>query len=537
MKRAHISGLLLAAVMPLAVFSIAAASEQGGEDLVRLDDQESSGTDDSPPGGDPGGSQSAPSSGSSFGTHEGTGGIQNDSMTAEAVSAFDAEQIETAEVSGEIPDETESDDASLIVDDTQQTDDAGVSGMSGVLIWSYKDHVLTISGSGPMMDFTVTDDDDGTVTVTDPQWSDYADEIRSIVVNEGVTAIGDGAFRGMPDDPSEEESKYPKLSDVMLADSVKRIGDEAFAGDPKLKNVQLGRGVTNIGRNAFAGCAAADVTIPGSVRTIGSDAFDETDSVRYDASLFEDLEEKAYFSLVPVTMSGEEDYSEAYEVLGRINREREMAGVSALTMDRELLQAAMLRGYETILSFGHMRPCGLKCFSLFPEESGEDGENIARTRSGDGEADRLMDGMMDSEGNRDNILSDAYSSIGVGCVRAGDVIYCVACFSGAPAEEAKTEADPSAGSSRDIYAGWGVLQDTLQFRAESRSLRVGESTETRAEVPGGFLRNFSMESSSPGVARAEGSLIRALSEGSAVITLRTPGGCPVRRTCRVKVVE
>lgn len=54
--------------------------------------------------------------------------------------------------------------------------------------WSYADNVLTITGTGSTFDF-----DDG--NITDP-WTAIRDQITTVNIGSGVTALGDGIFQG-----------------------------------------------------------------------------------------------------------------------------------------------------------------------------------------------------------------------------------------------------------------------------------------------------------------------------------------------------
>ena len=75
--------------------------------------------------------------------------------------------------------------------------------------WELKDGILTISGSGTVGDFK---------SDTDAPWYDERTTIKNIVVEEGITRIGDLAFYGCTNAQS-----------VTIPDSVESIGIEAFS--------------------------------------------------------------------------------------------------------------------------------------------------------------------------------------------------------------------------------------------------------------------------------------------------------------------
>ena len=80
--------------------------------------------------------------------------------------------------------------------------------------WALSDGVLSISGNGDMYDFTVTAA--ATWEGTAP-WFDNRAEISEVIVYDGVTSIGNEAFRG-----------FLKLERVSIPDSLIRIGNSAF---------------------------------------------------------------------------------------------------------------------------------------------------------------------------------------------------------------------------------------------------------------------------------------------------------------------
>ena len=117
------------------------------------------------------------------------------------------------------------------------------------------DGTLTISGTGEMADYSGSDNF--------VPWIAAKEYIQSVVIESGVTSIGDGAFYGCT-----------VLTSVTIPGSVTDIGGGAFEGCIGLTRVVLPHGVTSIGMYAFDRCSAlTDVTIPNSVTMIGDGAF------------------------------------------------------------------------------------------------------------------------------------------------------------------------------------------------------------------------------------------------------------------------
>ena len=102
---------------------------------------------------------------------------------------------------------------------------------------------LTISGSGNIFVYQLQY---GFPSKVDTPWDDYYKDIKRIVINEGITQIGDYAF-----------SNCSSAESVSIPDSVTRIGLYAFLNCSGLKNVTLSENITYVGTyNAFAGCTS-----------------------------------------------------------------------------------------------------------------------------------------------------------------------------------------------------------------------------------------------------------------------------------------
>ena len=95
-------------------------------------------------------------------------------------------------------------------------------------------------------------------------------EVKDLVIPNGVTSIGDGAFYGCS-----------SLSSVTIPNSVTGIGWSAFSGCSGLTSVTIPNSVTSIGYWAFYGCSGlTSVTIPNSVTSIGAGAFKDCEGLK-----------------------------------------------------------------------------------------------------------------------------------------------------------------------------------------------------------------------------------------------------------------
>jgi len=133
---------------------------------------------------------------------------------------------------------------------------AQTSGTCGPnLTWTYSSQTLTISGYGDMTNYSVNG--------SDAPWEIFSLSIRQVILPDGITSIGTGAF-----------ANFAYLSSITIPNSVTSIGDWAFAFCSAMTSVTMSENVTSIGSVAFGNCyKLKNITIPGSVVSIGSHAF------------------------------------------------------------------------------------------------------------------------------------------------------------------------------------------------------------------------------------------------------------------------
>ena len=111
-------------------------------------------------------------------------------------------------------------------------------GTCGVnLTWQLVDSTLTISGNGKMYDYTLY--------YGSRPWDAYRDNIKILVINSGVTAIGEHAFH---------QSFF--LRSVTIPNSVTKLGRDAFFACSSLTTIDISNYILEIGRDAFAACSS-----------------------------------------------------------------------------------------------------------------------------------------------------------------------------------------------------------------------------------------------------------------------------------------
>lgn len=143
--------------------------------------------------------------------------------------------------------------------------------------------VLTISGNGAMKNYYYT-------SSLNAPWHSYGSQIKTVVISNGVTSIGEYAFYlcsltsiSIPESVTSIGNyafHRSGLASISIPDGVEKVGSSAFQGCFNLSNVSIGRGVTEIESSLFSGCSSlTSVTIPDGVTSIGWYAFYDCSSL------------------------------------------------------------------------------------------------------------------------------------------------------------------------------------------------------------------------------------------------------------------
>ena len=111
--------------------------------------------------------------------------------------------------------------------------------------------VLTISGTGRI--------------AGDRQWNAYETIVKTIVIQDGITSIGEWTFNG-----------FKNLTDITIPNSVATIEKGAFASCTSVTNITIPNSVVSIEQAAFSGCLSlSSIDIPDSVTNLEMQAFSE----------------------------------------------------------------------------------------------------------------------------------------------------------------------------------------------------------------------------------------------------------------------
>lgn len=132
-----------------------------------------------------------------------------------------------------------------------------------------KTGIMYISGFGEMKDEKVIN-----------KWKKSSFLPDKIVIGSGITSIADRAFANYEED-EVHTTQYDKplcfgeVKEVVLPDTIKSIGTEAFENCKKLKKINLPKGLETISPRAFYGCKILDdIIIPASLSHISNEAFE-----------------------------------------------------------------------------------------------------------------------------------------------------------------------------------------------------------------------------------------------------------------------
>ena len=144
--------------------------------------------------------------------------------------------------------------------------------------------VLTITGSGAMKDYPRYENQR-------PDWYlNHKDSIRSVVLDNKITHIGDYAFDGCTSIKSVRYTGYTGNAGVALPESVTTIGVHAFSDTGVTGTLKLPEHLTEIASLAFYHCRKlnGELKLPDTVKEIGGFAFNRcgfTGKLKLPASL------------------------------------------------------------------------------------------------------------------------------------------------------------------------------------------------------------------------------------------------------------
>lgn len=92
----------------------------------------------------------------------------------------------------------------------------------------------------------------------EPPWYTWREMSEHLIIEEGITGIGGGAFLG-----------FSKLKTLVIADTVTHIDTMAFESCVNLRSIHLSRNLLNIKTGAFSSCGMQQIQLPEKIKSIG----------------------------------------------------------------------------------------------------------------------------------------------------------------------------------------------------------------------------------------------------------------------------
>ena len=135
-------------------------------------------------------------------------------------------------------------------------------GQEGNIYWEYNNSTRTLT-------ISPVEGTDSSMSDYPESWYDYRSDIKTVIIENGVSSIGRYAFKDC----------YV-LTSVEIPNSVTSIGSSAFSNCNNLTSIEIPNSVTSIGSSTFYSCNLTSITIPGSVTIIGGNAFESCTSLK-----------------------------------------------------------------------------------------------------------------------------------------------------------------------------------------------------------------------------------------------------------------
>lgn len=454
--------------------------------------------------------------------------------------------------------------------------DSGTCGPDAV--WSFNSQIgtLTISGTGSIDGYEKLTAVNGSLGLTAAApWKIYASEITSIVIGEGITSIGESAFKDLdhleslqlPSTLTSIEnyafSHCGSLERVVIPENVRIIGCNAFlgrCGETKpyiyfLGNAPSAKSEGTMGRSFsnnttlyyLSGASGWSGSAWNGYQTTawnGSDFLDplfggntgnapmENDPIdngggtpwtypqepAWSLDIMNDYGEK-------VEVLGTKYYSYAYDVIDAVNALRRQNGLRELSIDDKLMETAMQRAAECSIYYSHTRPNDTSCLDIFPAATVR-GENIA---AGQSSPAVVMSDWTSSPGHYANMVNGDYTSIGVGCFYIDGHYYWAQSFTnGQPSNHTR-----SRNTQTTVSVPVSSNHFILSSDSSTISVRVGESVPLPVQlINSGFYNTAATiqikpsNCSSPSIVTLSGQPVTITGKrpGSGAVTVKFENG-------------
>ena len=197
---------------------------------------------------------------------------ENEKDLSDFQNKFEEDKADFSEFAEKVKDEAENVFSLLAEKKAEQAPSASLFSLRSVVpvseetdfSWDYDEetHALTVRGTGDMPDYTEMLEQEGVPTPIAP-WAEYAKEIEKVVIEAGITSVGDCAF-----------ALCTNLKEVVLPEGITSIGAGAFAYCVELVDINLPSTLISVDQMAFGMCwSVKELVLPDSIETVGDMAF------------------------------------------------------------------------------------------------------------------------------------------------------------------------------------------------------------------------------------------------------------------------
>lgn len=352
----------------------------------------------------------------------------------------------------------------------------------------------------------------------------YCSSLETVTLPEGIEHIGNGCF-----------GECTKLSTVVMPNSLKEIWYQAFLNCKALKTINFPQHISKINNNAFWGTSIKSVSLPSEVTYVSKTAFPSDCQLNF-ANPIPKSDSGDYMVVYNAPIDVLFYYDKAYEVLDAVNVQRINNGLSPLTMDKDLLKAAMIRASETSLFFSHTRLTGDSCYSACSKMCAE---NIA---AGNSTTSATMNQWMNSSGHKANILNSEYKSIGIGVVCVNGVYYWTQCFGTNTADIANSTSYCNYSEKTNVkFTISSSSEFSIKPNITNATMNVGESRPLKLAFNNTWINTYLASedvryvSSNESVCVVDNGSLIAKGVGSAKIAMYVKGAQIAYTSCQVTV--
>ena len=197
---------------------------------------------------------------------------ENEKDLSDFQNKFEEDKADFSEFAEKVKDEAENVFSLLAEKKAEQAPSASLFSLRSVVpvseetdfSWEYDEETRTliVRGTGDMPDYTEMMEQEGVPTPIAP-WAEYAKEIEKVVIEAGITSVGDCAF-----------ALCTNLKEVVLPEGITSIGAGAFAYCVELVDINLPSTLISVDQMAFSMCwSVKELVLPDSIETIGDMAF------------------------------------------------------------------------------------------------------------------------------------------------------------------------------------------------------------------------------------------------------------------------